>query len=85
MAVEFCEFCGCLKLKNGYCRDTKCIRGNCNAVTAEQMNKISELEEELGLEKSSFSNLDKTEASKLISRLIKRKLTRIALGEEEGV
>lgn len=84
MAVEYCQFCGCLKLPNGYCRDNKCIRGNRHGATVSQINKIKELKEELDLpyEESEFNSLSAEAASKIINKLIQRKVHRALYGDE---
>lgn len=56
--VEFCNYCKCLILKNGKCRNSDCILGAKNSSTINQRILINQLMEEIQFESEDLKLLN---------------------------
>ena len=84
MSVKICPYCQCIILPSGKCRNSKCILGAQGQATIKQKELIHELCEELGIDISTRdpNKLTKEKASKLIKKLITRRVIEETYGSE---
>jgi hypothetical protein len=82
---KFCPYCHCLILDTGRCRNGDCVLGNHAAATSAQLEKVYKLCEELEIDTEGRdpNKLTKDAASKLMQKLIQRKVFREIYGGEE--